>query len=151
MMMMFDASFRPLSSKFENNLEILNEFMICQCTFLCFGFTDWISDPETSFIIGWARVCLFALVLIINVVIMIYKTFLFLKKFSSRFENKHGCLKKRLKRINKSNFMKLFYKLRKMISKEKDKSPEQQPVMNQRLNILVLDESQQSENEDDLV
>ena len=46
----------PLTSRFMNRLEMLNEAVVCYCTLLLALFTDWVPEPRTRELFGWQMI-----------------------------------------------------------------------------------------------
>ena len=66
MCMIFIGQNRPMNDRLLNRFEMLNEFLICQCTIILVSFTQFISNPVTKFTAGWISISMFATLLLLN-------------------------------------------------------------------------------------
>ena len=65
---------RPLESNFANNMELLNECTTVWILYAVMGFSDYVPDPATRNIIGWAFVAVLGVFLAIHLVFLIGST-----------------------------------------------------------------------------
>jgi uncharacterized membrane protein len=87
---MYYLGTRPHTTLRKTFLEAANEFMIHIAFMMMMLFTNFISDPETKFNLGYILVYVFLGVLVLNIIFMIHNGF---NKFKS---------KKRKERIQKA-------------------------------------------------
>jgi len=51
--LIYIGSFKPLGTVLQNRIELFNEFLICNVTFLILNFTDWVGDKPIRVMYGW--------------------------------------------------------------------------------------------------
>lgn len=64
----------PLLTRHENRQELFNEWMILSCSVSLILYTEWISDNELKFKLGWVIIGLTIFVTLINFVNIFYHT-----------------------------------------------------------------------------
>ena len=71
-MIIYQGRTSPLLSRFDNNLELMNEWFVCMSTLhLCF-YTDYIPDPELQYSLGWSLNGFTLVMITYNLAIIIY-------------------------------------------------------------------------------
>ena len=70
--MMYYGSVRPLTNRFDNRLEIFNEYFVSICCMHLFFFTDEI-DVEYQQIYGWSLVYSVGTMCTVNLLVMFYE------------------------------------------------------------------------------
>ena len=71
-MIIYQGRTSPLLSRFDNNLELMNEWFVCMSTLhLCF-YTDFIPDPELQYSLGWSLNGFTLVMITYNLAIIIY-------------------------------------------------------------------------------
>ena len=69
-MLVFIGWHRPLQSNFANNMEILNEMTILFALYLVMCYTDFVGEPETRNICGWAFIGVISIFLSIHIIFL---------------------------------------------------------------------------------
>ena len=82
---------RPLTMRFDNRVELMNEFFVSVCSIQMMFFTDAIHEQETQYIYGWSLVYTVSLLCFLNLTIVIrmsaWQTFLLAVRQFRRCKN----------------------------------------------------------------
>ena len=79
--MVYTAAIKPMASRFDNRVEMANEFLICYLTWLSVNFSDLMMNQFDIYAIGWKYIFVFCLVLLLNIVVIILQTVIGLRKW----------------------------------------------------------------------
>lgn len=68
----YQGNYRPLAYGFENNIELVNEFIISMATLHIILFTDFVPEKEMQYYIGMNMLLVISLLMILNLYLVIY-------------------------------------------------------------------------------
>lgn len=80
---------RPLRTKFRNDLETFNEFMIGIIMIICVSFTDFCKDEVHKYNMGWMMLFVMTLILIVSFSLVVYDTSRFIYLALIRYQIPH--------------------------------------------------------------
>ena len=90
--MIYVGKYKPFSGKYENYLELFNEYIVGVCTIIMVSFTQFVKDPFSKFYAGWMSVLYFLLLIFVNVIGIVLTSCLSFNKFRKqkykKFKNK---------------------------------------------------------------
>ena len=69
--MCYTASFKPFKLSRSNLQEILNEITALLATYILFVYTNWVSDLETRYQVGWVSISMLVANVAINLAFLV--------------------------------------------------------------------------------
>ena len=63
--------YKPLRTKFQNRIEVINESINMLVTYNFLTFTDYVTNLEARFLIGWFFICQIMFLILVNVYVMV--------------------------------------------------------------------------------
>jgi hypothetical protein len=90
LMLAYITYVKPFESTLLNNLEIFNELSILFATYHLLCFTQFVSDPEAQYTMGWSLIWVTVLNIAVNICIMTYTSLgnlkLLFKKYKQMYK-----------------------------------------------------------------
>ena len=68
----YQGSVKPLASRFNNRLELFNEFLVGCCSFYTMCFTDWILSKKVQAHYGYHMIFIIGVLISTNVLVILY-------------------------------------------------------------------------------
>jgi len=76
---MYLLEVKPYEDPFQNKLEVFNELFVLLSTYLILLFSPFLDNMNIKYNIGWVLVGIVCLNMVINMLIMLYRTFRMVK------------------------------------------------------------------------
>ena len=68
----YQGSVKPLNSRFNNQVELFNEYLLGCCSFYALCFTDWVPSKADQAMYGYHQLALVFVLIFYNVCIILY-------------------------------------------------------------------------------
>ena len=89
-MMIYQGNYQPIASREENQVQLFNEVMIQLVTVHLLFFTDWVSNVNDQFMLGWSMVGWVFYLILVNFMLIFYyaslSLYLLYKKYKSKYD-----------------------------------------------------------------
>lgn len=72
--LMYIGIIKPLERRFQNRLELFNEWLNMMATYNFFVFTDFVDSKETQYNVGWTNIAFVTVLILVNMAIIFANT-----------------------------------------------------------------------------